>query len=502
MKIKKKHVLIASPIVVVLLLASFVFFYGMSRNYEEPEDTVAGVGLSDIMAKPDSGTPADYTPQENAAIALGVIRDIGKYNTEMTGDINANIGFMTYVQNMKDIKIVNGDEMYQESVSLSSMANVAQQKYIQDNNKIFLVRSADNISGQNVTWSDDITPISEETYTDTYGLLPNGISPYVVSKSTILSAKVVEESEDKYVYTYELDPETAPAYYRRQVKTLSGSQKNPLFHSVQLTIEMDKDWKPIKITMNENYDISIPVLGSANCTTEYTEVFKDYGEEQDIPDKDLYTTFIRDKYDPNNLASLDGSGETDMKAYLGKVFGADENGLFGLEADVTINGTSQKAYIEGNLQTDTYQIQLGDVFACLKGDRLYLNYGNLKYYITVDGLMEAMENVANAAGFQIPDMDSDFMSQFMENMTTTQKDGMQEMTMNADGMSLVVHLEDGTMKLIDTSLQVNMSGLQLSAYVKPSATGHAFPRIDATYENMLPLMEYINPVIYLVNADS
>ena len=42
-------------------------------------------------------------------------------------------------------------------------------------------------------------------------------------KSTILSAKVVEESQDKYVYTYELDPETAPAYYRRQVKTLSGS---------------------------------------------------------------------------------------------------------------------------------------------------------------------------------------------------------------------------------------------------------------------------------------
>ena len=502
MKIRKKHVLIASPIIVVLLLASFVFFYGMSRNYEEPEDTVAGVGLSDIMAKPESGTPADYTPQENAAIALGVIRDIGKYNTEMTGDINANIGFMTYVQNMKDIKIVNGDEMYQESVSVSSMVSVAQQKYIQDNNEIFLVRSADQVSDQNVTWSDEITPISEETYTNTYGLLPNGISPYVVSKNTILSAEVVEESENKYVYTYELDPETAPAYYRRQVKTLSGSQKNPLFHSVQLTIEMDKDWKPIKITMNENYDISIPVLGSANCTTEYTEVFKDYGEEQEIPDKDVYTTFIRDKYDPNNLASLDGSGETDIKAYLGKVFGADENGLFGLEADVTINGEAQKAYIEGNLQTDTYQIQLGDVFACLKGDRLYLNYGNLKYYITVDGLMEAMENVADAAGFQIPDMDSDFMSQFMENMTTTQKDGMQEMTMNTDGMNLVVHLEDGTMKLMDANLQINMNGLQLSAFVKPSSTGYAFPRIDATYESMLPLMEYINPVIYLITADS
>ena len=55
-------------------------------------------------------------------------------------------------------------------------------KYIQDNNKIFLVRSADNISGQNVTWSDDITPISEERIPILYGLLPNGISLYVVSK--------------------------------------------------------------------------------------------------------------------------------------------------------------------------------------------------------------------------------------------------------------------------------------------------------------------------------
>ena len=88
-----------------------MFFYGFSRNYEEPEDTVAGVGLSDIMAKPDSGTPADYTPQRECRHCAGRnCRDIGKYNTEMTGDINANIGFMTYVQNMKDIKIVNGDE--------------------------------------------------------------------------------------------------------------------------------------------------------------------------------------------------------------------------------------------------------------------------------------------------------------------------------------------------------------------------------------------------------
>ena len=75
----------------------------------------------------------------------------------------------------------------------------------------------------------------------------------------------------------------------------------------------------------------------------------------------------------------------------------------------------------------------------------------------------------------------------------------QEMTMSADGMNLVVHLEDGTMKLLDTNLQLNMGGLQLSAFVTPSATRHAFPQIDATYESMLPLMEYILSLIHICN---
>ncbi len=502
MKIKKKHVLITAPIVVILLLASFVFFYGMSRNYEEPEDTVEGVGLSDIMAKPESGTPADYTPQENAAIALGVIRDIGKYKTEMSGDIDANIGFMNYVQNMKDTKIINGDEMYQESISLSSMANVAQQKYIQDQNKIYLVRSADQISGQTVTWSNEITPISEETYTNTYGLLPNGISPYVVSKKTILSAQTVEQSDNRFVYTYQLDPETAPAYYRRQVKTLSGSQKNPLFHSVTLTIEMDQDWKPLKVIMQENYDISIPVMGSANCTTEFTEIYQDYGQEQQIPDKELYEAYIRDKYDPNNLSTLDGSGKMDMKSYLGKVFGADEQGIFHLEADLSVNSSFYKMYVQGDLQTDTYQIQLGDIYACLKDDKLYFDYANLKYHLTVDGLMDALQDVAYVAGFEIPELDADSMNSFMNDMTFQIKDGMQEMTMNLDGVDLMVHLENSTMKLIDANINGYIGGMQFQALVKPTSTPHMFPGITGNYENMLPLLEYVNPIFHLINADS
>ena len=70
----------------------------MSRNDEEPEDTVAGVGLFLILWQSRTRERLRIIRRkENAAIALGVIRDIGKYNTEMTGDINANIGFMTNV---------------------------------------------------------------------------------------------------------------------------------------------------------------------------------------------------------------------------------------------------------------------------------------------------------------------------------------------------------------------------------------------------------------------
>ncbi len=503
MKIKKKHVFIGIPVIFVLLLASFVFFYGMSRNFTAPEDTVDGVGLSDVLSKPLSGTPADYTPAQNAAIALGVLHEIGSYNTEMNGDINANIGFMTYVQNMKDIKIVDQGEVYQESVSVSSMASVAQQKYLQLNNQIYLVRSAENITGQNVTWSDEITPISQETYVNTYGLVPNGLSPYVVSKSTILSAEVVQQSDDKYIYTYQLDPETAPAYYRRQVKALSGSEKVPLFHSVELTIEIDRDWRPIQITMRENYDISIPVVGSANCTTEYVEVFKDYGQPQNIPDREVYTTYIRDKYDPTKLGTLSSSSDSDMTAYLGKVFGANENGVFALQADVTLNGMKAPVYIEGNLKENTYRILFGNVFAAMQGEKLYLSYGDLKYYLTVDGLLDALEKAGEAAGFVVPDFGGDMMNDFMGNMTVAQRDGVQEMVLRDDWLDLTVHLSSNTMQLIDTELAVDTGSVQLYAYVMPAVVGtKTFPHVDASYESILPLLSYVNPIIYLVNADS
>ena len=69
MKIKKKHVLIASPIVVVLLLASFVFFYGMSRNYEEPEDKDDREDRKPSANCPATSKPATVGPASTTATA-------------------------------------------------------------------------------------------------------------------------------------------------------------------------------------------------------------------------------------------------------------------------------------------------------------------------------------------------------------------------------------------------------------------------------------------------
>ena len=83
-----------------------------------------GVGKSDVMPKPESGTPADYTPAENAAIALYVLQNTEHYRTEKVGKVTGKVGFISTDQEVKNQRIVNGSEIFTQSISMSSMVQV------------------------------------------------------------------------------------------------------------------------------------------------------------------------------------------------------------------------------------------------------------------------------------------------------------------------------------------------------------------------------------------
>ena len=48
----------------------------------------------------------------------------------------------------------------------------------------------------------------------------------------------------------------------------------PIFKNVEITIIMKKDFTPVEIHMNANYNIKYPILGKMNCNQEYVSKYE------------------------------------------------------------------------------------------------------------------------------------------------------------------------------------------------------------------------------------
>ncbi len=500
---KKKLLFIGTPILALVALVGVFFLYQMSRSYEEPTDNLPLDGLtSDMMPKPETGVPSDYTPQENAAIAQYVLLNTEHYRSVKNGQVKANVGFINYDQSVRNSKVVDGDAIFTQALSLSSMVKVGEQKYF--NKGVYLLRPASSVeSVENCTWSDDISAMSKDTYTDRYGMMPGGLSEYLVTKDTILSAEFVGEENGKYTYTYELDPDASSVYYRRQVKTLSGSDKIPLFHSVKLTVTMDKDWQPLQVTVEENYDISIPVIGMANCNGVLTEDFQDYGVETEIPDQALFQRYIDEEYDPNNLNNFDEGGDTDIMGYISQIFDTDENGKATLGIDFTLNdGTPQKAYVEVDTKNSTFKLKWDSLLLGYENQRIYIKFGNVKYYLDQADLMDVVSDITSQLGLQLPSMETlmspETLDGLMKNVQMLTVDGQTKIVFKMDGIeALIILTED--MKFVDARIVIDVNGYKADLSVKQAST-QEFEAFDDTYQNIRPVLEFSQPIINLINA--
>lgn len=501
---KKKLLIFGSPVLFLVALVGVFFLYQMSRSYEEPTDSLPLDGLmSDMMPKPETGVPSDYTPQENAAIAQYVLLNTEHYQTTLNGEVKANVGFINYDQSVRNTKVVDGDVIFAQALSLSSMVKVGEQKYF--NKGIYLLRKADGVeSVEQCNWSDEISALSKEGYTDRYGMVPDGLSNYLITKETVLGATYEGEENGLYTYTYELDPDTSSVYYRRQVKTLSGSDKIPLFHSVRLTVTMNADWEPQKVVVEENYDISIPVVGMATCDGVLTEEFHGYGEETPIPDQALFQRYIDEEYDPNNLdnGSAD-SGDTDIMSYISNVFDTDENGKATLGIDFTLNdGTPQTAYVQVDTKNSSFKLKWDSLLLGYENERIYIKFGNIKYYLQQTDLMEAVQEIAGQLGLQLPSLEElmspEMLNELMKHVQMLNVDGQTKIVFQMDGLEALINMT-GDMKFIDARIGVDMEGMKLDLTARPVGT-QEFEEFDDTYQDIKPVLGFSEPIINLINA--
>ncbi len=229
------------------------------------------------MDKPQSGTPMDYTPIQNLAIANKVFMGYTSFKGTATGKVVAKVGMIKYNQNMKNVRKKSGSSYFMQAVSYSSLKKVAFQRYLDGSN--FLYRKGSNVTkSMTATWSDSITAFTKDEYLAKYGTMPNEIYKYDINEDTIISSNFVEEENGIYTYEFELKVISAK-YYSREVATVGGADGTPAFHSVKISLSIDEGWNTLKIVTSETYDINLDFIGAASCTSVITEEFTDINVE-------------------------------------------------------------------------------------------------------------------------------------------------------------------------------------------------------------------------------
>ena len=258
--------------IICTCLALFSFLLcGCQPSEKNKNNIVKKEQIVSTMVKPNSGNPGDYSPYENLLITAGVFYDYTAFIGNMEGRVDAKVLFIPYAQTIRNYRKKVGNEVFSQAVSYSSMKKVAEQRLISDP---ILLRKGSNISdNMDADWNGEVKQISEQDYLNAYGVLPLELVKYVINRDTVLEEKSVEVKDGIYVFEYVLDAEAATKCYRNEVQTLAGADKAPKFETVSFTITIDANWNIQKVSTREKYAITIPLIGSANCSVKMTETF-------------------------------------------------------------------------------------------------------------------------------------------------------------------------------------------------------------------------------------
>ena len=408
---------------IILVLGIVAGFTNTFRSDNRRYAAAWGETIVFEEAPPTTGSPSDYDLLTNLKYSAYKIHHSSYFRGDTEGVVSADIGIGTYKQYLTNVRVVhNENTVFQETISWSSLKSVAEQKYADMG--VIIFRPSEKMNGNKPTYSPNGVQMSYKDYSEKYGTVPNQLSKYIIDETTILAVKddnaavkaplnsarngdvsftvpdkLVPDSEGNYSITLTLDPDKSSRYYRNEVRTLGGADNNPLFHSVQITVKIDKDWNPISTRTKENYDIEIPVLGKMNCSGDNYEVFSQINDENgELPEKDFFQPLVDEALSNPDFVPPDISIDRPLSAsdYLAAAFSDYLSGEKNLDLKLDVDSDILNAYdlyVSLNLNTMNLDAMLGNgLYVKYAGDKVYLNLGSINGYLSTDKFGELLKD--------------------------------------------------------------------------------------------------------------
>ena len=257
---------------IIIFSLFLVLFLFVSCKKEEPIETKKE---ENIIQEEDIIFPYESLKDEDFDIEKFDLNDIplvfmeklyrlNNFKKTTVGETTAKL-LITYHQSINDCYIKNNDENHLLIRSESTLKKVFHETYFyQDEIKY---RKKD---------SDELEKISYDDYLNIYGILPfeRNLEGFIVSKNSIIS--VIQEENDNGYYEYKvlINGEIGSQKIKQRMKTFGDLDDYPIFKNVEITIIMKKDFTPVEIHMNANYNIKYPILGKMNCNQEYVSKYE------------------------------------------------------------------------------------------------------------------------------------------------------------------------------------------------------------------------------------
>lgn len=479
--------------VILLLIIGAAMAFPKTKNIDE--ELPAG-GASTTIARPD-GDPSGQSAEDNLYICMGVMAQ-ETYRSRTTGTADAKIGFINYTQKIKNERVVTADSVFTEAVSTSALKKMGEQKYYK--NGAILVRYADSVSGDGTAaWGESIVGISKEDCEAAYGQDPRNLTNYVVSRDTVQNAVMEKKADGSYAVTFDLEPEGASAYYKRQVRTYGGATNYPIFHSVHMVWTMNSNWDLMEMDTVENYDIVMSGIGSPNCTGSLKEVFSDFGTAADTHTE--FQKYLKEDYDPRHLGKLKESDDTAKE--IEEMFARAPD----YKVSLTANGKTYPLLVHIDAANRTFQargtVEGVSVFAAYSGERLYLHAGSQKIILRAADTLDAFRMAAGVMGVNIPNisLNSDALQSLTNSVQMTETEGGMTVKLNDSLVSGTVILKnDKALSLTKAELRLNLGGQSVGVYAVP---GSGFKTEELSgYNDLTGALSLVSPIMNAVNAQS
>lgn len=507
-KKKRKRIILfsISSFLIIIIVAACVLFFG---GGEIPTNAYNLGATTTVKELPVSSDPSKESDLDNLAYLAYKLQH-SEFYSQTTGTAKASISGIPYTQYVNDYRIVTKDGMLQQTISYSSMKSFALQKYYFDDKIIERAGTAIN-GGTDANWED--TALRAITYAysnEIYGWTPDQISAYILCSdldlSTILSTERLDnDSNGNYVIKYVLNPETAPYYYQRQVKTYADASTYPGYLSVELTYTFDSNWNIISCHSSETYKIGM--FGMVlQITTDLLETFT-YGENLTISEASFYEQYK--DLEPIGEADPTTDEEIDPNQLLINAFDSLLSGnTETFEVDLNINDIEYMILAEANISTMTFNININDkLYIIYDGDNnlIYLSYDNINLMFDLSDTEKLESFITFINEYFMVDSSSSIsidtstlLSSFNKANIITDDNGVVSLDVVFDISSISIPVtfrftkDSDKYNLVDIKTNINLSSLAINAVVTPTTKNVNMVKVEE--------YEFINDALFVLNG--